>query len=104
MFLMEFALMATYKELLKQQEALAQQIEEARKKEIADAVAQVRALVNDFGLTQQDVFPGGRKSAKSTSGTKVAPKYRDPATGQTWTGRGKAPKWIEGRDRAQFVI
>ena len=44
--------MATYKELLQQQEALAQQIEEARKKEIADAVAQVRALVNDFGLTQ----------------------------------------------------
>ena len=96
--------MTTYKELLQQQEALAQQIEEARKKEIADAVAQVRALVNDFGLTQQDVFTGGRKSAKSTSGTKVAPKYRDPATGQTWTGRGKAPKWIEGRDRAQFVI
>ena len=96
--------MATYKELLKQQEALTQQIEEARKKEIADAVAQVRTLVADYGLTQQDVFPSGRKSGKSSAGTKVAPKYRDPATGQTWTGRGKAPKWIEGRDRSQFVI
>lgn len=96
--------MATYKELLKQQETLTQQIEEARKKEIADAVAQVHALVSDYGLTQQDVFPAGRKSGKSTSGTKVPPKYRDSATGQTWTGRGKAPKWIEGRDRSQFLI
>ena len=95
--------MATYKELLKQQEALAQQVEEARKKENADAVAQVRSLVSDFGLTVQDVFPSGRKSSKST-GVKVAPKYRDPATGQTWTGRGKAPKWIDGRDRSQFLI
>ena len=95
--------MATYKELLQQQQALAQQIEEARKKEIGDAVAQVRTLVREYGLTQQDVFPGGRKAGKSVGG-KVAPKYRDPATGQTWTGRGKAPKWIEGRDRAQFLI
>ena len=96
--------MASYKELLKQQEALTQQIEEARKKEISDAVAQVRALVSDYELTAQDVFPSGRKSAKSTSGTKVAPKYRDPSTGQTWTGRGKAPKWIDGRDRTPFLI
>lgn len=96
--------MATYKELLKQQEALTQQIEEARKKEIADAVAQVRALISDYGLTQQDVFSSGRKSGKSSTGVKVPPKYRDPTTGQTWTGRGKAPKWIEGRDRGQFLI
>jgi DNA-binding protein H-NS len=35
---------------------------------------------------------------KSTGGDKrstVAPKYRDPATGTTWTGRGKKPKWVE---------
>lgn len=24
----------------------------------------------------------------------VAPKYRDSASGATWTGRGKQPKWI----------
>ena len=96
--------MATYKELLKQQEALTQQIEEARKKEIADAVAQVRALISDYGLTQQDVFSSGRKSGKSSTGVKVPPKYRDPATGQTWTGRGKAPKWIQNENREKFAI
>lgn len=25
---------------------------------------------------------------------KVAPKYAHPETGQTWTGRGKQPKWF----------
>ena len=30
--------------------------------------------------------------------------HRNPATGETWTGRGKAPKWIQDQDRAQFLI
>ena len=96
--------MATYKELLKQQEALALQVEEARKREISDAVSQVRQMVNEFGLTERDVFPSGRKSGGTRTGGKVAPKYRDPATGQTWTGRGKAPKWIDGKDRSKYLI
>lgn len=96
----------SYKELLKQREALEQQISEARRRELSDAVAQVRSLVAEYGLTAQDVFPAGRSSSRaaSTSGTKVAPKYRNPATGQTWTGRGKAPKWIQNENREQFAI
>ncbi|BCN40010.1 hypothetical protein ALDI51_33290 [Alicycliphilus denitrificans] len=96
---------ASYKELLKQREALEQQINEARRRELATAVAQVRELVAEYGLTQQDVFPTGRTGRTSaTSGVKVAPKYRDPVTGQTWTGRGKAPKWIQNQDREKFAI
>lgn len=100
--------MTSYKELLKQREALEQQISEARRRELAEAVAQVRALVAEHGLTAADVFPSGKSAGKasrsSTAGTKVAPKYRDPATGQTWTGRGKAPKWIQNQDREKFAI
>jgi len=96
----------SYKDLLKQREALEQQINEARRRELSDAVAQVRALVSEYGLSQQDVFPSGRSSSarSSSSGTKVAPKYRNPETGQTWTGRGKAPKWIQNANREQFAI
>ena len=25
----------------------------------------------------------------------VAPKYRNPATGETWAGRGKRPRWMQ---------
>ena len=91
---------ASYKELPKQCEALEQQINEARRRELATAVAQVRELVAEYGLTQQDVFPTGRTGRTSaTSGVKVAPKYRDPVT-----GRGKAPKWIQHEDREKFAI
>jgi DNA-binding protein H-NS len=96
---------ASYKELLAQREALEQAIAQARQSEIASAVAKVRELVAEYGLTAQDVFPGrAGKAAAPKSTSKVAAKYRDAATGQTWTGRGKAPKWIEGKDRTPFVI
>jgi len=95
----------SYKDLLKQREALEQQINEARQRELSTAVTRVRELVAEYGLTQQDVFPAGR-AARAASGpaSKVAPKYRNPATGQTWTGRGKPPRWIQNEDREKFAI
>ncbi|MBP6597984.1 MAG: H-NS histone family protein [Giesbergeria sp.] len=96
--------MSSYKELLKQREALELQISTARRDEVASAIAQVRAIVAEYELTQQEVFPTSARARSATSGTKVAPKYRDPASGQTWTGRGKAPKWIQGQDRTAFAI
>lgn len=96
--------MVSYKELLEQRQALELQIEEARRREMADALAKVRTLVADYALTPEDVFPPARGARASTSGSKVAPKYRNEATGETWTGRGKPPKWIQGQDREQFLI
>ncbi|MDR2990596.1 MAG: H-NS histone family protein [Burkholderiaceae bacterium] len=95
--------MASLQELLKQQQMLALQIEDARRSEIAEVLGKIRSQVQQYSLTANDIFPsGGRRRGKALG--KVAPKYRDPATGKTWTGRGKAPKWIEGKDRAQFAI
>jgi DNA-binding protein H-NS len=94
--------MTTVAQLLEQKAALEAQIEAVRKAENTDAIAKVKALVTEHGLTQQDIF-GGAKRGRKASGS-VAAKYRDPATGATWTGRGKAPKWIDGKDRAQFAI
>ena len=102
--------MTSYKELLKQRDALEQQIHEARKREIADAVATVRATIQEYGLTQGDVFPAGRaRSTSAAKGNKVAAKYRDPATGETWVGRGATPKWMRayieaGRNKDEFLI
>ncbi len=98
--------MASYKELVAQREALEKQIAQARQNEIAQAVSKVRELVVEFGLTPKDIFSSGKssKAGSTRSGVKVAPKYRNPATGETWTGRGKAPKWIDGKDRAKYLI
>ncbi|MEY4975092.1 MAG: hypothetical protein RIQ97_287 [Pseudomonadota bacterium] len=94
----------SYQDLLKQRAALDDAIAAARQREIADALAKVRALVAEFGLTAADVFPSRSGKAAKSGGAKVAAKYRDPATGKTWTGRGKAPKWIEGQNRDAFMI
>ncbi len=96
--------MATLQELLAQREALEKQIAETRQNELKAAIDKVRALIAEFGLTESDVFGKSRPAKATKSGNKVAPKYRDPATGQTWTGRGKAPKWIESQDKSKYLI
>ena len=62
----------------------------------------MKRLKSEHGLTQQDIF-GSAKRGRKASGS-VAPKFKDPISGATWTGRGKAPKWIEGQDRSQFIF
>ncbi|MDR0215998.1 MAG: H-NS histone family protein [Comamonas sp.] len=93
----------SYKDLLAQRAALEQQIANARKAEVADVVQKIRGLVEAFGLTQDDVFPPARQKQKRETGA-VAPKYRDPVTGQTWSGRGKPPNWIKDQERSKFEI
>lgn len=85
--------MATYQELLQQQKELEKQIEAARKQELSEAITKVKALMSQYGLTMADITSTGKTS--SAKGTKVAPKYRNAETGETWTGRGRQPKWVE---------
>lgn len=82
--------MATYKDLLKQKADLYAKIEDARKSEVATAVAEVKRLVGEYGLTASDCGFGVKPKK---SGGKVAIKYRG-ANGEAWTGRGRAPAWV----------
>lgn len=91
----------TYTELLQQRAVLEQQIAAARKAEVAQAIQKARALVEAFSLTQADVFQPAKSKREIRLG---APKYRDPMTGRTWTGRGRLPDWIKNQNREQFAI
>ncbi|MFV8530377.1 H-NS family nucleoid-associated regulatory protein [Ralstonia pseudosolanacearum] len=93
--------MATYKDLLAQKAKLEEQLEAARQAELATAIQQVRQVVQEYGLTAEDL--GLATKAKKRKGTVVAPKYMDPKTGATWSGRGRAPAWI-GKNRDRFLI
>lgn len=94
---------ATYAELLQQHAELEQQIAEVRQTEMAQAVLHSRLLIQKFGLTKSDIFPDEKplRIPRKKSGI---PKYRDPATGRTWSGRGRQPDWIRGQDRLLFMI
>jgi DNA-binding protein H-NS len=43
------------------------------------------------------------KARRRTGGT-VAAKFRNPETGATWSGRGREPTWIKGKNREEFKI
>lgn len=97
--------MATLQELIAQKEALEKLIQDTRHTELADAISKVKNLIAEFGLTQQDIFGTTRGTKKvKTEGSKVAAKYRDPVSGKEWSGRGLAPKWLQGRDKSEFLI
>jgi len=79
-------------------------------------IAQIRKLVKKFKLSSSDlklVFknsgPREKSAVKSPlAGKKVPAKYRDKA-GNSWSGRGRVPKWIQeaektGHKRDEFLI
>jgi DNA-binding protein H-NS len=97
--------MSSYKELLAQKESLEKQIQEAKAREFAEVVNDIKTKMADYGITLADLGFGRGKLAKAVRPRAgVAPKYRDPSSGNTWSGRGKPPKWIAGQSRDQFLI
>ncbi|HEX6364406.1 MAG TPA: H-NS histone family protein [Albitalea sp.] len=102
--------MASLQDLLDRKAALEREIEATRKQERAEAIAKVKALMSEYGLTMADLSAKGTPRAPSASrGGKVAVKYRNAATGDTWSGRGLQPKWLKaalaaGRKIDEFAV
>ncbi|MBR8346110.1 H-NS family nucleoid-associated regulatory protein [Burkholderia ambifaria] len=97
--------MATYLELKAQAEALAQKAEAARLAELESLIATMREQIAEYGITADQLFGRRRAASSGATRTPVAPKYRDPKTGATWSGRGKPPHWIAGaKNRDRFLI
>lgn len=100
--------MATLEELLEQQKQLEEKIEQARKEERGEAIKKIKALVEKYQIKASSIF--GRKAAhsgeesSSTPRAKLSPKYRDPETGKTWTGQGREPSWLKGKNRKEYLI
>jgi DNA-binding protein H-NS len=89
--------MPSLQDLLDQKAALEKEIEATRKQERVEAINKVRALMAQYGLTVSDLAAKGGtpKAGGTVKGSKVAVKYRNAATGDTWSGRGLQPKWLK---------
>ncbi|KAA8732348.1 H-NS histone family protein [Acinetobacter qingfengensis] len=74
----------------------AQELIELKKREkVDDAYQQLLTIAEDVGLSLQELIEYGQQSHKPTTKRSVAPRYRNPAdVNQTWTGRGKQPRWV----------
>jgi DNA-binding protein H-NS len=92
--------MASLQELLQQRSELEAAIASLQSTARAEAVTKIKALMAEFGLTFADITSGRAPKAAAPDGevreTKKAPvKYRNAATGDTWSGRGLQPKWLK---------
>jgi DNA-binding protein H-NS len=91
---------------------LRKQFEAERKSERIQAIATAREIIRLHGLNAADLGVAGKAPARPAAGDKrtpVTPKYQDPASGKTWTGRGKSPTWLAhqiaaGRNKQDFLI
>jgi DNA-binding protein H-NS len=111
-----------------QQARIEKEIDKLRKKAEAlhlkrrkPVVASIIRSMREYHITPEEIAAAfgkpaarrgpGRKSAPAAAPAKraVAPKYRHPDTGETWSGRGKAPRWLTaaeatGAKRDSFLI
>ncbi|MUV21492.1 H-NS histone family protein [Burkholderia thailandensis] len=95
----------TFQELRARLKSVAEAAEIARKREAADAIKVIRKTVLQYGISAEDIF--GRARPNGGRGKRrgpAAPKYCNPETGATWSGRGRPPQWIVGRNRDRFLI
>ncbi|OWT67909.1 MULTISPECIES: H-NS family nucleoid-associated regulatory protein [unclassified Achromobacter] len=85
-------------------------------------VATIIRSMREYNITPEEIAAAFGKPARAPAAARkgaapaaprakraVAPKYRHPDTGETWSGRGKAPRWLtaaeaEGAKRDSFLI
>ncbi|WP_118181887.1 H-NS family nucleoid-associated regulatory protein [Paraburkholderia phosphatilytica] len=97
--------MSQYADLKAQIARLQAQADEARRTEVEGVIAEIRQKIAEYGLTPQDLgFVVGAKRGRPPKKAPLPPRYQDPKTGSTWSGRGKPPKWIAGKNRERFLI
>jgi DNA-binding protein H-NS len=103
--------MATLRDLLAQRAELEKQIESTQKQERGDAISKVKSLMAEYGLTVADLNARapGKPGGSSAKGGKVAAKYRNSSTGETWSGRGLQPRWLKnaiaaGKKAEDFAV
>ena len=104
--------------------ALIAAAEAKRREKREGAVAALRAEMEqkaaELGVSPGELFAQAGQRApteqkargrrpRSDAGAKITAKYRDPETGETWSGRGRPPRWLaaleaKGRDRKEFAV
>src|SRR6516164_1304425 len=110
--------MSTLAQLESQIQKLQRRADALREQKSSEAIASIRALMAEYGLTTADLVkagfgkkrgrPAGSKNGagkKMAAKAKLPPKYRDPVSGATWSGHARPPAWIkDAPDRSVYLI
>jgi DNA-binding protein H-NS len=115
---------SSYEVIMAKVRALTRKAEHAKRaegKRLARAVERIRNLMKEHGVsighlsgTASGRAPAATKAGKSrlspTDGRLIVkPKYRHPKSKETWSGRGKTPRWLvaemkSGKSKDSFLI
>lgn len=91
---------------------LRQEAKEAQERELVEARKQVAELMKKAGLTAEDLLNSrtvdkSKLTAVNASGKprkQPEPQFKDPVSGKTWTGQGRTPNWLQGKDIELYRI
>ncbi|MFM0557327.1 H-NS histone family protein [Paraburkholderia sediminicola] len=86
--------------------ALQEQVTSDRARVRAETLNALAATLESGTLKPDDqlsLLPEVPKPPRDRT-AKLPPKYPDPASGDTWSGEGKTPQWIIGRNGDDFLI
>ena len=102
--------------LLQEQVSLQEKIRTLREIKKGEIIASMKLQMKNYGIVISDLVDSPEELPKQrrlrNAGIKEQvekkgkhpPKYRDPVTGKTWSGYGKPPNWIKGKNFADFRI
>mgnify|MGYP001172733278 CR=1 FL=1 len=105
------------KDFLDEKLELEKQIQKLQRKMRTLHTRQRRPVVNsiiksmqEYGITPEEITEAFERRQKRGSTVSSTPaRYQNPETGDTWTGRGRPPRWIvdaeaQGKSRDSFLI
>jgi DNA-binding protein H-NS len=88
--------------------------EAKRREKLEDArkalIAEFRQKASKIGFSSLESLLGSPSHDRKGKPSATLPvKFRNPETGETWSGRGRLPKWVEnaekaGRKRDEFAV
>jgi DNA-binding protein H-NS len=66
-----------------------------QQQDVKKAREQILAIAQEVGVSVEDLVQKTKSKTKDGEVVKVRPQYKNPADNeQTWTGRGRKPKWV----------
>lgn len=99
------------KELIADAQVRLQEVEQDELQVARDKMQEIMETTGfDFSQMFSQMIDGMRKgNSPKARKPRAAPKYRDPDTGKTWTGKGRTPAWMHphlegGKAKEDFLI
>ena len=82
-------------DLKRLQAEVEKEIKDRQQQELKKARDQILAIAQEVGVSIEDLIVSSSGKPRGNTGTKAQPRYENPAdNSQTWSGRGRQPRWI----------